>query len=122
MGMQVGNRGGVKTDINVTPLIDVVLVLLIIFLVTMPIMMRTITLNVPRKIDQNTEQTEQKSITVTVKADLTVEVDTSERVISGPAIEVANHLREALKNKVAEDKANTLTRMIMIRISGRARK
>ena len=104
MGMQVGKQGGVKTDINVTPLIDVVLVLLIIFLVTMPIMMRTITLNVPRKINEQVETTEQKSITVKVKADLTVDIDTSERVISGPAIEVAAHLREALKNKVAEDK------------------
>ena len=46
MGMQVGKQGGVKTDINVTPLIDVVLVLLIIFLVTMPIMMKTITIEV----------------------------------------------------------------------------
>jgi biopolymer transport protein ExbD len=104
MGMQVGKSGGIKNDINVTPLIDVVLVLLIIFLVTMPIMMRTITLNVPRKLDAEREHSEQKSITVTVKSDLSVDIDTGERVIGSPAIEIANHLREALKNKVAEDK------------------
>jgi biopolymer transport protein TolR len=104
MGMQVGKAGGIKTDINVTPLIDVVLVLLIIFLVTMPIMMRTISLNVPRKINQDQEVTEQKSITVTVKADGNVEIDNSERVVTAPEIEIAGHLREALKNKVAEDK------------------
>ncbi|CAM3612985.1 biopolymer transporter ExbD [Corallococcus sp. ZKHCc1 1396] len=36
MGMAVGGRGGVKADINVTPLVDVVLVLLIIFMVGAP--------------------------------------------------------------------------------------
>ncbi|RKH02464.1 ExbD/TolR family protein [Corallococcus carmarthensis] len=36
MGMAVGGRGGVKADINVTPLVDVVLVLLIIFMVVTP--------------------------------------------------------------------------------------
>jgi len=37
-----GGRNGVRSEINVTPLVDVVLVLLIIFLVTMPILMREI--------------------------------------------------------------------------------
>ncbi|MHA7627659.1 ExbD/TolR family protein [Corallococcus sp. M7] len=37
MGMAVGGRGGVKADINVTPLVDVVLVLLIIFMVVTPL-------------------------------------------------------------------------------------
>jgi len=34
-----GDRSAPKSDINVTPLVDVVLVMLIIFLVTTPIMM-----------------------------------------------------------------------------------
>ncbi|RKH09682.1 biopolymer transporter ExbD [Corallococcus sp. CA053C] len=36
MGMAVGGKGRVKADINVTPLVDVVLVLLIIFMVLTP--------------------------------------------------------------------------------------
>ncbi|NTX64333.1 biopolymer transporter ExbD [Myxococcus sp. CA051A] len=41
MGMSIGGgRGGVKSDINVTPLVDVVLVLLIIFMVVTPMMTR----------------------------------------------------------------------------------
>ena len=56
MGMSTGgNKGGVSSDINVTPLIDVLLVLLIIFLVVMPIMMKMETLEVPRKIDNEQE-------------------------------------------------------------------
>ena len=102
MGMQVGKSGGVKNDINVTPLIDVVLVLLIIFLVTMPIMMRTITLQVPRKTTEQDKLDDIKSITITVKADLTVEIDNSERVVTAPAIEIATQLRPMLEGK--EDK------------------
>ncbi len=37
MSMAVGGHGGAKADINVTPLIDVLLVLLIIFMVIAPI-------------------------------------------------------------------------------------
>ena len=36
MGMSAGSSGGVASDINVTPLIDVLLVLLIIFMVIVP--------------------------------------------------------------------------------------
>jgi len=37
MGMAVGGSGGAQADINVTPLIDVLLVLLIIFMVITPL-------------------------------------------------------------------------------------
>ncbi len=40
MGMDVGAKGGVRSDINITPLVDVVLVLLIIFMVVTPMLQR----------------------------------------------------------------------------------
>ncbi len=49
MAFAGGGGKGVKSDINVTPLVDVVLVLLIIFLVTMPILMKDISVDVPKK-------------------------------------------------------------------------
>lgn len=69
MGMNVGGgSGGARADINVTPLIDVVLVMLIIFLVTMPIMMKRITVQVPRKLEDNEViATTNKQLTVLVK-------------------------------------------------------
>jgi biopolymer transport protein TolR len=63
MGISTGGaRGGPKSDINVTPLVDVVLVLLIIFLVATPILLRYVTVEVPRKIDE-----EQEDITVAAR-------------------------------------------------------
>ena len=101
MGMQVGKSGGIKNDINVTPLIDVVLVLLIIFLVTMPIMMKTITLIVPRKLDLDREfqSSDVKNVTVLIKSDMSVELDTGDRVINAQVPEVAAQLRPLLEGK-----------------------
>jgi len=49
-GGRVG-AGHIRNEINVTPLVDVVLVLLIIFLVAMPIVMRMLNVDVPKKTD-----------------------------------------------------------------------
>ena len=54
MAMDVGgDKKGAKGDINVTPLIDIVLVLLIIFMVLTPSMLKEITATVPRKQEDN---------------------------------------------------------------------
>ena len=50
MAMDVGgSKKGVKSDINITPLVDVVLVLLIIFMVVTPLAQRGYDLEVPRE-------------------------------------------------------------------------
>jgi biopolymer transport protein ExbD len=80
MGMDVGgSKGGAKGDINVTPLIDIVLVLLIIFMVLVPTMLKHMTANVPRKAPENTPPPpiELQPIVVeyTAKGELTVNLD-----------------------------------------------
>lgn len=68
MGMSTGgDKGGVHHEINVTPLIDVLLVLLIIFLVVMPIMMKMETLQVPRKLDEQNEMPDPNATMLVVK-------------------------------------------------------
>ncbi len=52
MGMNVGSSGGdsepeVMMDINTTPLIDVMLVLLIMFIITIPIQTHAVKMNMP---------------------------------------------------------------------------
>ena len=46
-----GKKGGPRSDINITPLVDVVLVLLIIFMVLTPMMEKELTVRVPEDID-----------------------------------------------------------------------
>ncbi|PKV10825.1 ExbD/TolR family protein [Xanthomonas prunicola] len=52
-----GNRGPLA-EINVTPLVDVMLVLLIIFIVTAPMVTRTITVDLPQHSSQATTRPE----------------------------------------------------------------
>ncbi len=47
MGMDLGGHGGPKSEINVTPLVDVVLVLLIIFMVVQPLLQMGYEVSVP---------------------------------------------------------------------------
>jgi len=47
MGISIGTGGALRADINVTPLVDVVLVLLIIFMVVTPLMQLGYTIDVP---------------------------------------------------------------------------
>ena|SRR5271165_488867 len=48
MAFDPGQRGQLASQINVTPLVDVMLVLLIIFMVTAPILQQGVELNLPK--------------------------------------------------------------------------
>lgn len=89
MGMSTGaKKDGVQSEINVTPLIDVLLVLLIIFLVVMPIMMKMETLQIPRKIDDKIEQVDRDAVMLVVKVkasgDLVFSENEKETSINAP--------------------------------------
>ncbi len=48
MAFEAGQRGQLASQINVTPLVDVMLVLLVIFMVTAPMIQQGVEVNVPR--------------------------------------------------------------------------
>ena len=55
MSMSVGapgGRGKVNSEINTTPLVDVMLVLLIIFLITIPVVVTSIPVKLPKETNQ----------------------------------------------------------------------
>ena len=61
MAMNVGSGGGYASEINITPLVDVVLVLLIIFMVIAPVMLHGYDVDVPGEVtvlssDEHLEQ------------------------------------------------------------------
>ena len=54
MAFSAGNSGGPMAEINVTPLVDVMLVLLIIFMITIPVMKHAVNVDLP--VASNTPQ------------------------------------------------------------------
>ena len=69
MGMGGGNTGGAVSEINVTPLIDVLLVLLIIFMVIVPVTPRGLDTLVPQPPkDHKEEPQNDRTIVVEIRA------------------------------------------------------
>lgn len=58
MSMAVGGKKGPKCDINITPYIDILLVLLIIFMVITPVRQMDLDVKVPQQNDQKDTKTE----------------------------------------------------------------
>ncbi|HKP11492.1 MAG TPA: biopolymer transporter ExbD [Blastocatellia bacterium] len=66
------SRGRTQTslsEINVTPLVDVMLVLLVIFMVTAPILQTGIDVNLPKTRESRVEQPKPKSVVVSIDKD-----------------------------------------------------
>src|SRR6202008_3524077 len=70
MSMNVGesSSGGMMATINTTPLVDVMLVLLIIFLITIPVITKTVKVDLPKAVNIPT-QTKPENITIAVDKD-----------------------------------------------------
>ena len=71
MNVGAGEEGGMMATINTTPLVDVMLVMLIIFLITIPVITKTVKVNLPRAVNIPT-QTKPENITIAVDKNGTV--------------------------------------------------
>ena len=75
MAFTTGDGRGVRSEINITPLVDVVLVLLIIFMVMTPVLLKKLDLNVPEKVDTDVQVTASEQLVVSVAADSSVSIN-----------------------------------------------
>ena len=85
MAMSVGDEDNdeVISAINTTPLVDVMLVLLIIFLITIPVVTHTVPVQLPKETVQPL-QTQPKSIEIAVHRD--GDFFWNEKLIDGPTL------------------------------------
>ena len=71
MAFSTGGSGGPMADINVTPLVDVMLVLLIIFIITAPLMQHKVKIELPETdvVAKDEDEPRVMPITISVKED-----------------------------------------------------
>ena len=82
-------HAGLNSDINVTPLVDVCLVLLIIFMVVTPMLQKGVPVNLPVTEDPEKTPDTEKQLQVSVKADGSVYL--------GPNVVRKDQVESALK-------------------------
>jgi biopolymer transport protein ExbD len=102
MAVSTADDSDVLSEINITPLVDVMLVLLVAFVITIPALTNAIHVNLPRTV-QTTPPEQQKAITVTVDTAGTVyfddvvvplaDLDTRLAQIKASAADPSLHLR-----------------------------
>ncbi len=80
------------TEINVTPLVDVMLVLLIIFMVTAPLIQQGVEVSLPEARAKAVDAEEQKLV-LSIKADKTIYLGTSEDAAKIPYDTLEDKLR-----------------------------
>jgi biopolymer transport protein ExbD len=106
MAFSTGSSGGAMCDINVTPLVDVMLVLLIIFMVTAPILSYPIDIDLPQK--SLTPPPEQKNPPEPIE----LRIDAAGQVFWNDSPTPLSALRNMMEAEVERDPANQPTLQI----------
>ncbi|MDO8793506.1 MAG: ExbD/TolR family protein [Vicinamibacterales bacterium] len=97
MSMDLGGaKGGVKSDINVTPLVDVMLVLLIIMMLVAPLLQQGITVTLPKATNSVDKPETRGQTTVAISVDKHIYLNAKE-------VEDKDKLGEIVKS-LLEDK------------------
>ena len=96
------DEAALNTDINTTPLVDVMLVMLIIFLVTIPVIVKSIPVQLPTYRNVVT-QTKPENIVIAVDLKENMYVNNNETPIT--EADLRTRLVDALKDAVAKHKS-----------------
>jgi len=107
MAMDLGGaKGGVKSDINVTPLCDVMLVLLIIMMIVAPLLQQGVSVTLPQASNTVDKPEVQGQTVVAIARDKTMYVN-AKPIQEGEMATKINEILENAKEKVVLIKADT---------------
>jgi len=100
MAFSNNSGGGAMADINVTPLVDVMLVLLIIFMVTMPIQSVPVDVDLPQKTDNPPENPKEPP------APIELRIDAAGQVFWNNTPTPVSALQQMMRTEVERDPTN----------------
>jgi biopolymer transport protein ExbD len=103
--MDLGSKGGVKSDINVTPLVDVMLVLLIIMMIVAPLLQKGVDVKLPTATNPVPKPETQDQTVVAVTADGRLHLNSRE-VPEGDLAQRITEVLETKKEKIVLIKAD----------------
>jgi biopolymer transport protein ExbD len=106
MAMDLGGaKGGVKSDINVTPLVDVMLVLLIIMMLVAPMLQQGVSVKLPTATNTVDKPEVQGQTVIAIAKDKGVYLN-AKQIQEGELATKVNELLENSKDKVVLIKAD----------------
>jgi biopolymer transport protein TolR len=100
MAVNLGGKGGLKSEINVTPFVDVALVLLIIFMVVTPMLQRGKDVRLPKAHATGSGRTETDLVVVSITSDKRIWLNNVAYTERGLRVALSRELAQAASRKV----------------------
>lgn len=89
------------SDINVVPYIDVMLVLLVIFMVTAPMLTQGVKVNLPKTTNEALETDKEEPVVVSIKKDGSLYLNLGDKEKQKSMADIATALKKVIKAKPA---------------------
>ncbi len=102
MGAQIGGSSEYNSEINVTPMVDIMLVLLIIFMIVTPLLQEGVPVNLPKDLtspEEDAEITKDTSVVITIPDNTNFYVGRDPFPLSSLGEKVQNMMKDKAPDK-----------------------
>lgn len=106
MAAEVGGGDAAKSEPNVVPLCDILLVLLIIFMVVTPMIQKGANVKLPEAVNTQDEPEPGKMVTIFIRTDGSIHFD-------GKPLDSLEKLATLLEDKMEKDKQEDKTKILL---------
>lgn len=102
MSMSIGGTDEYNSEINVTPMVDVMLVLLIIFMIVTPLLQQGVSVNLPREMispEEDEEITKDTSVVIALNDDSNFYIGKQQFPLSALAEQIQTKMKDKTPDK-----------------------
>jgi biopolymer transport protein ExbD/biopolymer transport protein TolR len=102
MGAQIGGTSEYNSEINVTPMVDVMLVLLIIFMIVTPLLQQGVTVNLPKDMnspEEDSDITKDTSVVISIPDNNNFYVGKDQFPLTGLAEKIQSMMKDKAPDK-----------------------